>query len=216
MADAVLFLRRHNRQFYRRFRELSLSGTWRVTRLRAVHARMVYGPYQPKAKRHGQKGPFWVTLGPRRKLRAVPRWSGFWRVSGCARGFSSGRTGVPQKFQPVSVRLTRQQLRGTLADSTGDFTGRYGGGSGRTEAASSSPSPTAAAGRSRFAAGVKDRRRCVCRFASVSIVGTGLFPWCRFSVNLVGHEWPTGTGLSPQQLLLGVDDLGGDSAPGSR
>ena len=30
--------------------------------------------------------------------------------------------GVPQKFQPASVRLTRQQLRRTLADSSGVFT----------------------------------------------------------------------------------------------
>src|SRR4051794_18811205 len=47
-------------------------------------------------------------------------------------------------------------------------------------------------------------------------LGTRLFPSCPSSVNLVGHEWPTGPGLSPQQLLRGVDRLGGDSAPGSR
>ena len=40
-------------------------------------------------------------------------------------GFSSARTACTPEAQPVSVRLTRQQLRRTLADSTGVFTGRY-------------------------------------------------------------------------------------------
>ena len=61
---------------------------------------------------------------------------------------------VPQKLQPVSVRLTRQQLRRTLADSTGIVTAQVPAVvQERTAATSSSPCPIAAAGRSSCAAG---------------------------------------------------------------
>ena len=67
---------------------------------------------------------FRVTLGiSARTLIDPARWSGFTRVPGCRAGASVPREPrVPQKFQPVSVRLTRQQLRGTLADPIGVFT----------------------------------------------------------------------------------------------
>ena len=58
-----------------------------------------------------------------RTLIGPARWSGFTRVPGCRAGASVPREPrVPQKFQPVSVRLTRQQLGRTLADSTGVVT----------------------------------------------------------------------------------------------
>ena len=67
---------------------------------------------------------FRVTLGiSARTLIDPARWSGFTRVPGCRAEASVPREPrVPQKFQPVSVRLTRQQLRGTLADPIGVFT----------------------------------------------------------------------------------------------
>ena len=67
---------------------------------------------------------FRVTLGiSARTLIGPARCSGFTRVPGCRAGASVPREPrVPQKFQPVSVRLTRQQLRGALADPTGVFT----------------------------------------------------------------------------------------------
>jgi hypothetical protein len=71
-----------------------------------------------------QKRPF---SGNTRDLSAYPdrspRWCGFTRAFSCRVGASVlGEPSVPQKFQPVSMRLTRQQLRGTFADSTGVFT----------------------------------------------------------------------------------------------
>src|SRR5512135_3444116 len=67
---------------------------------------------------------FRVILGiSARTLIGPARCSGFTRVPGCRAGASAPREPrVPQKFQPVSVRLTRQQLRGALADPTGVFT----------------------------------------------------------------------------------------------
>ena len=67
---------------------------------------------------------FRVTLGiSARTLIGPASCSGFTRVPGCRAGASVPREPrVPQKFQPVSVRLTRQQLRGALADPTGVFT----------------------------------------------------------------------------------------------
>src|SRR5208282_5372177 len=54
---------------------------------------------------------------------SVPRWSGCTRVPGCRAGASAPREPcVSQQLQPVSVPLTRQQLRRTLADSTGGLT----------------------------------------------------------------------------------------------
>ena len=71
-----------------------------------------------------QKRPFsGNTRDSARTLIDPARWSGFTRVLGCRAGASVPREPrVPQKFQPVSVRLTRQQLRGTLADPIGVFT----------------------------------------------------------------------------------------------
>ena len=71
-----------------------------------------------------QNARFRVTLGiSARTLIGPARWSGFTRVPGCRAGASVPREPrVPQKFQPVSVRLTRQQLGGALADPTGVFT----------------------------------------------------------------------------------------------
>src|SRR5512135_3843097 len=71
-----------------------------------------------------QKRPFSGNTGD---LSADPDRSrvgaGFTRVPGCRAGASVPREPrVPQKLQPVSVWLTRQQLRGTLADPTGVFT----------------------------------------------------------------------------------------------
>src|SRR5271166_1669524 len=67
---------------------------------------------------------FRVTPGiSARTLIGPARWSGFSRVPGCHAGTSVPREPrVPQKLQPVSMRLTRQQLGRTFADSTGVFT----------------------------------------------------------------------------------------------
>jgi hypothetical protein len=68
---------------------------------------------------------FRVTPGLSARTPIVPRlervYATMWLAWGAA-ALISRKPGVPQTFQPVSVRLTRQQLRGTLADPTRVFT----------------------------------------------------------------------------------------------
>src|SRR5271163_4291418 len=95
-----------------------------------------------------------------RALRADPDRSrvgaGLWHyvVGVACCGFSFAKTGCTPEV-PANVRAA--DLSVTPRDSCRRDSGLHcagtGGGSGRTEATSSSPSPVAVAGRSRFAAG---------------------------------------------------------------
>ena len=73
---------------------------------------------------HGSKTPICrVTLGLSARTLIGPALGGLTRGLGCRAGASGLREPrVPQEFQPVSMGLTCQQLRGTLPDSTGVFT----------------------------------------------------------------------------------------------
>ena len=63
---------------------------------------------------------FRVTLWISSQTLTGPALERVYTTPGCRAGASVPREPrVPQEFQPVSMRLTRQQLRGTFPDSTG-------------------------------------------------------------------------------------------------